>query len=121
MFAGKESFSVYRKCCLFQPLSFTHKSAKTHQTAATHTLMCAPQLLATEEQQSYITLPPLIFQGFLKNKCVFKCRAPACRRAAICEFGNGNRCSQGRPEQRRSVSSEVLIGLSQDGAEQRRS
>lgn len=57
---------------LFAAHSFTHKSAKTHQTAATDNLVCAQQVLSTKEQQSYITLPPSHFSGFLKKRMCFQ-------------------------------------------------
>lgn len=96
---------------LFAALSFTHKSAKTHQTAETDNLMCAQQLLTTKEQLSYITLPPLIFQGFLENECVFKCRALACHRARLsCDVWAWKR-EKVQPESSRAEKYRLLQGF----------
>lgn len=67
----KNQVSICSQCFLFVAHSFTLKSAKTYLNTATVSLLCAQQVLSTTEQQSYITLAPFIFQGFLKIECVF--------------------------------------------------
>lgn len=74
---------VYIKC-LFQPLcsSFFHpQKCKNTQNCSNRQSYCAQQVLSKKRAAKLYYSSPSHFSGVLKNECVFKCRALACRRA----------------------------------------
>lgn len=90
-----------------------------HRAAAADHLARAQQVLYTKEQDSYITLPPLVFQGVFKtnvfpNAGLWLVAGPS--PAVMYEFGDGGKCSRSHLERRNtSLLQGFVIDTGQDG------